>query len=129
MKIHAKYYNPKEQFGERWTQTCEKAFEEILGELTSSPALGFTHPQLPYVLHTDAITTGLGATLYQVQDGESRTNAYASRGLSCSEARYPAHKMEFLTLKWAITEKFHDYLHGITFTVVTDNNPLRWGVH
>lgn len=69
---------------------------------------------------------GLGAALYQEQDGQSRVIAYASRGLSRSEARYPAHKLEFLALKWAITEKFHDYLYGNTFTVITDNNPLRY---
>lgn len=62
IKIHAKYCNLKEQFGEKWRQTCEMSFEEIMGKLASSPALGFTYPQLPYVLHTDAITTGLGAT-------------------------------------------------------------------
>lgn len=50
--------------------------------------------------------------------------AYASRGLSQCKARYPAHKLEFLALKWAITEKFHDYLYGNNFTVITDSNPL-----
>ncbi len=37
-----------------------------------------------------------------------------------------AYKLEFLALKWAITEKFHDYLYGNYFRVVTDNNPLRY---
>lgn len=78
------------------------------------------------MLHADASTTGLGAALYQLEDGESRVVAYASRGLSFSEARYPAHKLEFLTLKWAITEKFYDYSYGNTFTVVPGNNPLRY---
>ena len=33
--------------------------------------------------------------------------------------------MEFLALKWAVTEKFRDYLFYSTFfTVYTDNNPL-----
>ncbi|XP_052224106.1 uncharacterized protein LOC127839760 [Dreissena polymorpha] len=36
------------------------------------------------------------------------------------------HKLEFLALKWAINEKFHDYLYGATFEVVTDNNPLTY---
>ena len=52
--------------------------------------------------------------------------AYASRGLRPSERRYPANKLEFLALKWAITDKFHDYLMGTTFEVVTDNNPLTY---
>lgn len=121
-----KYHNPKEPFGERWTQECQDAFTQIIEKLTSSPVLGFADPSLPYVLHTDASTTGLGAALYQEQDGRTRVIAYASRGLSQCEARYPAHKLEFLALKWAITEKFHDYLYGNVFTVVTDNNPLRY---
>ncbi|KAK7898562.1 hypothetical protein WMY93_019415 [Mugilogobius chulae] len=124
--IAAKYHNPKEPFGERWTQACQTAFEQIIETLTSAPVLGFANPNLPYVVHTDASTTGLGAALYQEQDGHSRVIAYASRGLSQCEARYPAHKLEFLALKWAITEKFHDYLYGNVFTVVTDNNPLRY---
>lgn len=33
-------------------------------------------------------------------------------------------KLEFLALKWAMTEKFREYLLGIKCTVFTDNNPL-----
>ncbi len=82
--------------------------------------------ELSYTLHTDASTTGLCAALYQEQDGQTRVIAYASRGLSLSESRYPAHKLEFVALKWTIMEKFHDYLYGSPFTVVTDNNPLTY---
>ena len=49
--------------------------------------------------------------------------AYASRSLSKAESHYPAHKLEFLTLKWAMVEKFHEYLYGSTFDVHTNNNP------
>lgn len=35
-------------------------------------------------------------------------------------------KLEFLALKWAVTEKFREYLLGTTFTVYTDNNPLSY---
>lgn len=125
-KTDVKYFHPKEPFGDRWTTACQNAFEGIIERLTSSPVLGFANPELPYVLHTDASTTGLGAALYQQQDGQKRVIAYASRGLSQSEARYPAHKLEFLALKWSVVEKFHDYLYGQSFTVVTDNNPLRY---
>ena len=76
--------------------------------------------------HTDASGDGLGAVLYQVQDGQKRVIAYASRSLSKSERNYPVHKLEFLALKWAITDKFHDYLYGSEFQVFTDNNPLTY---
>lgn len=79
----------------------------------SAPVLGFADPKLSYILHTDASTTGLGAALYQEQNGQSRVIAYASRGLTQSESKYPAHKLEFLALKWAIIKKFHDYLLAV----------------
>ena len=52
--------------------------------------------------------------------------AYASRSLSKAKSHYPAHKLEFLTLKWEVVEKFYKYLYGSTFDVYTDNNPLTY---
>ncbi len=98
----------------------------IIEKLTSAPVLGFADPKLPYILHTDASTIGLGAALYQRQEGQMRVIAFASRGLTRSETRYPAHKLEFLALKWAVTSKFSDYLYGAEFVVVTDSNPLTY---
>ncbi|MCG8622444.1 MAG: DDE-type integrase/transposase/recombinase, partial [Proteobacteria bacterium] len=52
--------------------------------------------------------------------------AYASRLLSKTEKNYDAHKLEFLALKWSVTERFHEYLYGGKFDVYTDNNPLTY---
>ena len=60
------------------------------------------------------------------QEGKQRVIAYASRSLTRSERNYPVHKLEFLALKWAITDKFHEYLYGSQFQVYTDNNPLTY---
>ena len=46
--------------------------------------------------------------------------------MSPLETRYPAHKLEFLALKWAITDKFHNHLYGCKFSVLTGNNPLKY---
>ena len=32
--------------------------------------------------------------------------------------------MEFLSLKWSVKERFHEYLYDGHFEVYTDNNPL-----
>ncbi|KAI5094884.1 hypothetical protein C0J45_14959, partial [Silurus meridionalis] len=120
------YFDPKGQFGERWSKECQQAFDTVIAKLTSAPVLGFANHKLPYVLHTDASTSGLGAALYQKQDGQKRVIAFASQGLTRSEAKYPAHKIEFLALKWAVTAKFNDYFYGADFTVVTDSNPLTY---
>ena len=94
--------------------------------LTSAPVLGYLNFSTPFELYTDASFKGLWAVLYQEQDGIKRVIASASRDLSKSERNYPAHKFEFLALKWAITEKFSDYLTGQTFAVYTDNNRLTY---
>ena len=79
----------------------------------------------PFKLHTDACGTGLGAVLYQTRDnGTKAVIVFASRSLNKTESHYPAHKLEFLALKWAVVEKFHEYLYGSTFEVYTNNNPL-----
>ena len=52
--------------------------------------------------------------------------AYASHSLNKAEHRYDTHKLEFLALKWAITDRFHEYLYGGEFEVFTDNNPLTY---
>ena len=77
-------------------------------------------------MNIDASGDGLGAVLYQETDGIEHVIAYASRGLRANECNYPAHKLEFLALKWAVTDKFHDYLYGNKFQVRTDNNPLTY---
>ena len=65
--------------------------------------------------------------LYQTcDDGTDAVITYASRSLTKAESHYPAHKLEFLALKWAVVKKFHKYLYGSTFDVCTDNKPLTF---
>ena len=42
------------------------------------------------------------------------------------ETNYGSMKLELLALKWAVTEKFHDYLLAAEFLVYTDNNPFSY---
>lgn len=109
-----------------WKAEQQDAFATIIDKLSSPPVLAYAEYEHPFILHTDASMNGLGAVLYQKKEGIERVIAYASRGLKQSERNYPAHKLEFLALKWAITDKFHDYLYGATFEAVSDNNPLTY---
>ena len=93
---------------------------------TSTPILAYADFGKPFKLHTDASVLGLGAVLYQEQDGVEKVISYASQSLSKSELKYPIHKLEFLCLKWALMDQFHKYLYGNTFYVYTDNNPLTY---
>ena len=60
------------------------------------------------------------------ENGKEAAIAYASQTLNKSERKYDPHKLEFLALKWAITDRFHEYLYGGSFDVYTDNNPLTY---
>ena len=125
-KNHKKRDKP---IGELWDDKCQGAFEELRMKLTSTDVLGYSDYTKPFVLKTDASFKGLGAVLSQEQDGRLRVIAYASRSLRGSEKNmenYSSFKLELLALKWAITEKFRDYLIGSTFTMYTDNNPLSY---
>ena len=108
-----------------WTEKCQVAFDYLKDLCTSTPILAYTDYKKEFQLHTDATELGLGGALYQVDDkGVLRAIAYASRILSQTERNYQAHKLEFLALKWAVTDCFHEY--GGRFDVYTDNNPLTY---
>ena len=110
-----------------WGEGQRKAFQQLKQLLCSAPILAYANFSLPFELHIDASGTGLGVVLCQKQQEELKVIAYASRSLSRAERRYPAHKREFLALKWAVTEKLKDYLWGAPhFVVKTDNNPLTY---
>lgn len=110
----------------KWEEAQQNAFDELIGCLSSPPVLSYPDFTKPFLLRIDASKQGLGAVLYQESDGKEHVVSYASRSLKRSEMNYPAHKLEFLALYWAITKKFHDYLYGHKFSVTTDNNPLTY---
>ena len=107
--------------------TTLEVFETLKKKCMAVPVLAFTDLEKPFVLKTDASGIGLGAVLLQEQeDGKLHPVTYASRALHGSQKNYHSSKLEFLTLKWAITEQFWEYLMYKPFTVRTDNNPLTY---
>ena len=95
-----------------WTEECQAAFELLKETCTDTPVLAYANYKKPFRLNTDASERGLGAVLYQLQeDDTNRVIAFASRTLSKTERNYDAHKLEFLSLKWSITERFHCHLY------------------
>ena len=112
-----------------WTDQHQDVLENLPNVLIAPPVMAFPDHEKPFIIHTDASNEGLGAVLYQKLDEKMRVIAYGSRTLSPAEKNYYLHsgKLEFLALKWAVTEKFRDYLYySPSFTVYTDNNPLTY---
>ena len=93
----------------------------------NSPVLVFTDYTKDFLLETDASKERLGAVLSQKQeDGQFHLVAYGSQVLTMHEKNYHSTKLEFLALKWAVTEHFKEYLLYQSFLVKTDNNPLTY---
>ena len=81
----------------------------------------------PFLLETDASGHGLAAILSRkARDGKYHPVAYDSQTLSKIEKHYHSSKLDFLALKWAVTEHFKEYLLVGEFIVRTDNNPLTY---
>lgn len=99
--------------GPGWTEGYEESFQRAFADFS-----------LPFILEVDASHSGLGAVLSQEQGGRVRPVAYASRSLHPAEKNYSSMKLEFLAMKWAMVEKFREYLWGQSCVVWTDNNPL-----
>ena len=109
-----------------------EAFERLKAACLQAPILAFPDFDKPFLLETDVSGKGLGAVLSQKQaDGRYHPIAYASRIMNDTEQRYHSNKQEFLALKWAVTDQFHEYLSPYgknrnEFVVRTDNNPLTY---
>ena len=110
-----------------WTEEHREALQKLITFISNPPILAYPDPNEEYFLHVDASSNGLGGILYQNQEGKVRVIGYASRSLKPAEKNYHSTKLEFLALRWCVTEHFRDYLLGADhFKIFTDNNPLLY---
>lgn len=108
-----------------WGTEQDKAFRELKNFLVSAPVLTCPDFSRPFLLQTDASSTGLGAILSQVFEDGEKPIAYASRSLTRNEKNFSVTEQECLAVLWAI-EKFRPYLEGMEFNVITDHHSLVW---
>lgn len=103
---------------------CIQQFHRLKIELTAPPVLCIYNPLAATELHTDASSHGFGAILLQKQSsGCMGPIAYFSRAIIDAEKNYHSYELETLATVKAV-ERFHVYLQGISFRVITDCNSL-----
>ena len=74
-------------------------------KIQSAPMLVFPDFNKPFLLETDASKEGFGVVLSQEQDdGCYHLVMFGSRSLTPHKKSYHSSKLEFLALKWSITE-------------------------
>ena len=112
-----------------WSEVHENAFLEAKQALMSTTVLAHYDPHLPIFLAADASAYGVGAVIsHQYPDGTERPIAFASRTLTASEENYAQLEKEALALIFGV-KKFHQYLYGRMFHLVTDHKPLTTILH
>ena len=106
---------------------AREAMDILKEKVQSAPVLVFPDFNKPLLLEMDASKEGLGAVLFQKQsDGWYHPITFGSRSLTPLEKNYHSSKLEFLALKWSVTEHFKGYLTYAPFVVRTDSNPLTY---
>ena len=107
-----------------WGSSQQQAFAKSKKLLTSDTCLTHFDPTLKLKLACDASSYGLGAVLaHEMPDGTERPIGYVSRTLSKAERNYSQLEKEGLACIFGI-KKFHDYLFGHPFELITDHKPL-----
>ena len=111
----------------RWTEECQNAFVALKRALTEPPILSLPIDGASYVLDTDASNVAIGAVLSQIQSGEEKVIAYASRHLTRRERNYCTTRKELLAVVFYI-RYFRCYLLGNNgpFRLRTDHAAILW---
>ena len=123
--LHPLYSLLQSEVQWKWSKECQaSSFQEAKEKLISAPVLTHYDVNLPIHMAADASQYGVGAVIsHTMPDGSERPIAFASRTLSSNEKRYSQVEKEALALVFGV-KKFHQYLYGRQFTLVTDHKPL-----
>ena len=82
--------------------------------LCSAPILAYPRPNESFILDTDASNVGIGGVLSQIQDGEEKVIAYASKKLDRHQQNYSVTRRELLAMVTFVNQ-FKHYLLGRRF--------------
>ena len=117
----------------KWSQPCQDAFDRLKAAVTSDSVLHHVHPDLPFLLETDASNFAIGAVLSQFPTSDTsditlcHPVAFFSRKFLPAEINYTVHDKELL----AIVDSFKHWRHYLLGTshpvlVLSDHRNLEY---
>lgn len=107
-----------------WTEERLSAFESCKKALSAATTLTFPDSRADLVLHTDASSTAIGATLFQVRkDGIREPLGFFSSKLTPAQKKYSVYDRELLAIYSAL-KHFHYLVEGRNPVIYTDHKPL-----
>ena len=89
-----------------WSSYYQRSFNALKQALCVAPVHAYPRFDLPFILDTDASTSGVATML---QDGEVRPIAYAAKALTNSKRKWPPTTIEMYALVFW-TGTFYPYL-------------------
>ena len=118
------YYLTKKNVSWRWNQEQEESFRKVKQLLTSETVLAHYDPNIDIGIACDASNVGIGSVLFhRYPDGSERPIANVSKTLTATQRKYSQIQKEALAIIFSLA-KFHQYLYGRKFILVTDHKPL-----
>lgn len=106
-----------------WGKDQKLAFNKAKSALSSATLLAQFDPNKETILTCDASPVGVGAILSQKDKEGIKPVAFASRTLNDAERNYAQIDREALSIIFAV-KKWHKYISGRPFKVITDHKPL-----
>lgn len=111
----------------RWTEACQKAFDDLKTRFTTAPILRHFDPSLQTVMETDASDFAISGILSQFHGKILHPNAFLSHKMDAAERNYDIHDKEMLAIV-KCAEVWRHYLEGSKHRVaiITDHANLQY---
>ena len=103
-----------------WSHEHQQAFDDILKLLVKPPILALPRSVGLFRLYVDTSRVGVGASLWQIQDGQERLLAYFSKALQKAALHYGITELELTGISIAVSA-FRHLLKNVCFEVYTDH--------
>lgn len=108
-----------------WTTEMDSSWKKLKMLISKSVTLVRIKPDLPLLVRTDASVKGVGAALFQMENGVARAIAFCSQAFSDVATRWSTYEQEAYGCYFALV-KWEDKLLGRKFTLESDHKNLLY---